>query len=1005
MELIVLNEKLEEIDKISIFNYPENHIFTSFKNISDINESDKKIFNTMDYDIKIYSPTEKLDDFYVSFLNNKALKFTNYSLSNIKGVLLSDLYLTSNNNKPLLNKMKEVYNTNKPQQFYFEYYNKNFIIRRLNVKIIKLNNFIYILGEDETDYNFISGKKSQLFEEYKEAIAIVQNDKIVKYNKRYSTLYKNIKMNTDNVSFSKFEDDLSLQMNDVIHNILERNSYSDSFPFEINKNGSLIRYFILNFNYIFYNHKPAVMIIYNDITEQELNRRHIKHQKDADLFLSKTVDFIQSITNTGLVYTVDGKYKYSSKICELLEIEPEKLDENKNIIKDMVIKEDQPLLNNNHNIFELNHKLREFIIRIKTSKNNIKYLQCYLMRNDIKNNTENIAYYKDITEYHLDLEKLYKAIHESKKLERNLEKTQKISKTAVSYNYKGKSQWTKSSCEILKINPNKYKNYHGDFLRYVIKEDQHKWHDAHKRCSPINPETNFLIRIKNSKDELVYLNCYIIFEYDRKGNEIRHVNFYEDITEQINKEDKLKKALDNSQRLKQNFKKIEKISKISMSYVNDVTNEVIFYNKGYQIFDINYSEYPEHLLKYVIEEDKYLWEEKHALCTPEHPEIYFTLRTFYKDKLKYIRIYVAYVFDDMGDKISHVDLYQDITNVVYRQNQLQESLNETIKLQYILDKVQSSSKTAIGYSTNLQDITWTPEIFNILEIDADDYKDKMNNLMDHFVIKENLALEEKSIAMLSQSNPDITINHRVKTGKDNIKYIKTIIHQEYDNEENIIRRIGFNQDITREMEYQNQLKTALNDKEVLLSEVHHRVKNNLQIILSLINMNLSFDSNAEDILENTQNRIYAMALIHEKIYGSASLSEVNMKDYIESLVTSLFELYDSDIKFHLDMESLYLDMDQSIPMGLIINELVTNTIRYAFPNNEKGNLFIEFKKEKNHYILIVKDDGIGLPEEFDLENLNSLGLIVVTNLTLQIGGIISVINCEGTGFKIEFEDY
>jgi two-component sensor histidine kinase len=148
-----------------------------------------------------------------------------------------------------------------------------------------------------------------------------------------------------------------------------------------------------------------------------------------------------------------------------------------------------------------------------------------------------------------------------------------------------------------------------------------------------------------------------------------------------------------------------------------------------------------------------------------------------------------------------------------------------------------------------------------------------------------------------------------------------------------------------------------------------------------------------------------MALIHEKIYGSGSLSDVNIKEYIESLVTSLFDVYETNITLHSDIESVDLNMEISIPLGLIINELVNNVIKYAFPNNEKGNLYIKFKKEVNKYILIFKDDGVGLPDDFDLDNLSSLGLIVVTNLTLQIGGIISVINCEGTGFKIEFEDY
>ncbi len=212
----------------------------------------------------------------------------------------------------------------------------------------------------------------------------------------------------------------------------------------------------------------------------------------------------------------------------------------------------------------------------------------------------------------------------------------------------------------------------------------------------------------------------------------------------------------------------------------------------------------------------------------------------------------------------------------------------------------------------------------------------------------------------------------------------------------------FYNNITEEIKYQNQLKDALNDKEVLLTEVHHRVKNNLQIILSLINLEKNYKTDTDAILNDTENRIYSMALIHEKIYGSTSLSDVNMKEYIELLVDGLLDTYWSDITFNQDIEPINLDMDLSIPLGLIINELVTNTIKHAFTDNENGSIYIKFKKENELYVLTVEDDGVGLPNNFDLDNLSTLGLIVVQNLINQIDGTFTIIDCEGTGFKIEF---
>ncbi len=210
-------------------------------------------------------------------------------------------------------------------------------------------------------------------------------------------------------------------------------------------------------------------------------------------------------------------------------------------------------------------------------------------------------------------------------------------------------------------------------------------------------------------------------------------------------------------------------------------------------------------------------------------------------------------------------------------------------------------------------------------------------------------------------------------------------------------------DIVEEELKKRKLEVTLKDKEILLSEVHHRVKNNLQIVLSLINLNKNYDKDTELILDDTESRIYAMALIHEKIYGSNSLSEVNIEDYVNSLVTSLLETYESDIQFNSNMESIDLDMEEAIPLGLIINELVINVIKYAFVDTKEGNLFIELEETDGHCILIVKDDGVGLPIGFKLDEVTSLGLIVVQNLVQQIEGTISILDCNGTGFKIEFE--
>ncbi len=441
-----------------------------------------------------------------------------------------------------------------------------------------------------------------------------------------------------------------------------------------------------------------------------------------------------------------------------------------------------------------------------------------------------------------------------------------------------------------------------------------------------------------------------------------------------------------------------------MTYIDDKENNELKSKNNSSLIKIDPKEYSGTKIKNILKEDKYIWIENHSKCTSKNPEASFIIKAISdEDEMIYVHIYVAYEFDSDGNKMSHVNFFQDITDDIERENKLKEVLKETLKLQDNLNRIQSASKTAIGYSEDRDYSKWTPEIYDILEINPEDYKNNTKNLIKRFVIDEDLKLRQESISQLSPENPDVSFTQRVKTGKNKIKYIHTIIHQDYNKHGEVISRVSFNQDITSEVKNQNQLKVALEDREMLLTEVHHRVKNNLQIILSLINLNKNYQSDSEIILNNTENRIYAMALLHEQIYGSDSLSEVNIRDYIDSLVESLLDMYDSDIKYHSDIESINLDMEKTIPLGLIINDLLVNSMNHAFPDGNDGNVYIKFKTENDRYILTLQDDGIGLPDDFDLNNLTSMGLTIVNNLILQLDGNFNTFDCSGAGFKLEFK--
>ncbi|TDW49190.1 two-component sensor histidine kinase [Flavobacterium sp. 270] len=212
----------------------------------------------------------------------------------------------------------------------------------------------------------------------------------------------------------------------------------------------------------------------------------------------------------------------------------------------------------------------------------------------------------------------------------------------------------------------------------------------------------------------------------------------------------------------------------------------------------------------------------------------------------------------------------------------------------------------------------------------------------------------------------------------------------------------------QEINEQNELnKKMLIEKEWLLKEIHHRVKNNLQIVISLLNTQSAYLDNEDALMaiQNSQHRMHAMSLIHQKLYQSDNLANIDMSWYIFELISYMKECFDTDknINFVLDTEKVYLDVAQAVPLGLIINEAINNAIKYAFPEDRKGNVNIKLNNTgENNYTLIIADNGIGLPENFEDIERNSLGMNLMMGLTDQIDGVFEMKNDDGLKIKITF---
>ncbi|MGE5411669.1 MAG: sensor histidine kinase, partial [Clostridiales bacterium] len=219
------------------------------------------------------------------------------------------------------------------------------------------------------------------------------------------------------------------------------------------------------------------------------------------------------------------------------------------------------------------------------------------------------------------------------------------------------------------------------------------------------------------------------------------------------------------------------------------------------------------------------------------------------------------------------------------------------------------------------------------------------------------------------------------------------------------------EDLTERKNTEKVFRNSLKEKETLIKEVHHRVKNNFQIISSLLSLqsDLIEDKKDYELFNESNNRIRAMAMIHERLYQSNTLSEIDFEDYSNSICSHLYKVYKkehNEVTTRIEVENIHLPVDLAVPCGLILNELVSNAFKYAFTVRKKGEVFISFTRDENNICqLIIEDDGIGLPPKvFENGNAldNTLGLFLVDSLVRQIKGELNISSSNGTRFQICF---
>ena len=280
------------------------------------------------------------------------------------------------------------------------------------------------------------------------------------------------------------------------------------------------------------------------------------------------------------------------------------------------------------------------------------------------------------------------------------------------------------------------------------------------------------------------------------------------------------------------------------------------------------------------------------------------------------------------------------------------------------------------------------------------------------VFDQELQAANQQFIHNAMSEGHVTGIETILTCKDGRKIdISMTISPLRDEYHNVIGLSGIIRDISERKHAEEQIKADLKEKEVLLREIHHRVKNNMQIISSLLRLQSSTikDKKYCDMYLGSQNRIITMSLIHEKLYQSKNLTKIDIRDYVRDLVNGIVESYainTRNISFNFDIDNVFLGINSAIPCGLIINELVSNSLKYAFPDGRSGEIRIFLKSDNDkNYELIVRDNGIGIPKDMDITKTDSWGLRLITILAEnQLHGKMAINRDNGTEFQINFKD-
>lgn len=534
-----------------------------------------------------------------------------------------------------------------------------------------------------------------------------------------------------------------------------------------------------------------------------------------------------------------------------------------------------------------------------------------------------------------------------------------------------------------------------EILGSIHKDDLNGFLKAHEEWCNNNFRDTFryMYRIINREGKILWLDVYYYAELDEEGKPYAIDQIYVDITDRINYENLLRESEDKYRRL-----------------TESVPAAIFIYSDNRFIYG---NEYSVKITGYSVEEmiGKHFWE-------LVHPDFRDDVIKKGSERLKGNEVQSRYdvkIIDKYGNE-KWLDYSGTLINylgkpavlgIAYDISEHKKTREALIESELKYRTLVENMSEVILYVDNSDRILFAND--NVTEMFGYDKTELAGQFAGELLVDgEYRNIMNDRIKLRRHGFTDrFEVKMRKKSGES--LWVEISSAPLKDNSGNLIGSIGIYSDISERKTYENTIESSLQQKDLLLKEIHHRVKNNLQIISSLIKLQSSHvkDKEIHSLFAESQNRIKTMALIHEKLYRSKDISVIEFYDYIKNLVDSLYASYGISpdrVKAKIEFRSIYLDIDTAIPCGLIINELVSNCLKYAFPNLMKGNIFIDLTEQNDiEYKMIIKDNGAGIPENIDFNNSASLGLKLVKILSEQLGGSVELIRENGTEFRILFK--